>query len=185
MEVVSCADRCPRRCSDLQEGMVCQEGPACQPGCRCPEGARAPSPPRLTGPQPSPPQGSSVGRGWGPGASTGWRAASPQARWSRTAAACPGGTVSARTPRAAAGPRAACTRRPAATARAGRDGSPARLRPARPLPTAPGAAGQPGVPAAARVGPGGSRAGSGTGPGQASVPPPYPGSPASLDVVPL
>ena len=38
MEVVSCANRCPRRCSDLQEGIVCQEDQACQQGCRCPEG---------------------------------------------------------------------------------------------------------------------------------------------------
>ncbi|KAJ1062817.1 hypothetical protein K5549_004846 [Capra hircus] len=39
MEVVSCANRCPRRCSDLQEGIVCQEDQACQQGCRCPEGS--------------------------------------------------------------------------------------------------------------------------------------------------
>ncbi|XP_045352374.1 SCO-spondin-like [Leopardus geoffroyi] len=41
MEMVSCANRCPRRCSDLQEGVVCQDGQdgqACQPGCRCFEG---------------------------------------------------------------------------------------------------------------------------------------------------
>nr|XP_045016023.1 SCO-spondin [Jaculus jaculus] len=38
MELVSCANRCPRRCSDLQEGVVCQEDQACQPGCRCFEG---------------------------------------------------------------------------------------------------------------------------------------------------
>ncbi|GAB5568912.1 otogelin-like protein [Prionailurus iriomotensis] len=41
MEMVSCANRCPRRCSDLQEGVVCQDGQdgqACQPGCRCSEG---------------------------------------------------------------------------------------------------------------------------------------------------
>ncbi|KAF5918971.1 hypothetical protein HPG69_016344 [Diceros bicornis minor] len=37
MEVVSCANRCPRRCSDLQEGIVCQDGQACQRGCRCSE----------------------------------------------------------------------------------------------------------------------------------------------------
>ncbi|KAI4585199.1 hypothetical protein MJG53_006733 [Ovis ammon polii x Ovis aries] len=41
MEVVSCANRCPRRCSDLQEGIVCQEDQACQQGCRCPEGLGA------------------------------------------------------------------------------------------------------------------------------------------------
>ncbi|XP_004594559.2 SCO-spondin [Ochotona princeps] len=39
MEMVSCADRCPRRCSDLQEGVVCQAGQVCQPGCRCSEGS--------------------------------------------------------------------------------------------------------------------------------------------------
>ncbi|XP_008064182.1 SCO-spondin [Carlito syrichta] len=38
MEVVACANRCPRRCSDLQEGIVCQDDQACQQGCRCPEG---------------------------------------------------------------------------------------------------------------------------------------------------
>ncbi|CAK7295104.1 SSPO [Vulpes lagopus] len=38
MKMVSCADRCPRHCSDLQEGIVCQDGQACQPGCRCSEG---------------------------------------------------------------------------------------------------------------------------------------------------
>ncbi|XP_068828902.1 LOW QUALITY PROTEIN: SCO-spondin-like [Capricornis sumatraensis] len=39
MEVVSCANRCPRRCSDLQEGIMCQEDQVCQQGCRCPEGS--------------------------------------------------------------------------------------------------------------------------------------------------
>ncbi|XP_053409722.1 SCO-spondin-like [Nycticebus coucang] len=38
MEVVTCANRCPRRCSDLQEGIVCQDNQACQEGCRCYEG---------------------------------------------------------------------------------------------------------------------------------------------------
>lgn len=183
MELVSCADRCPRRCSDLQEETACQDGPACQPGCRCSEG--------VWGPQPSQPclraaqwgaGGARVGP-WGPAPR--WRAASPQAHWSRTAAACHGGTVSAQTSRAAAGPRAASTRRPAATARAERGSSPARLRPARPLPTVPGAAGQPGVHAADRVGPGGGRAGSGTGLGWAGVPAPCPSSPASWDAGPL
>ncbi|XP_048069099.1 SCO-spondin [Ursus arctos] len=37
-KMVSCANRCPRRCSDLQEGIVCQDGQGCQPGCRCSEG---------------------------------------------------------------------------------------------------------------------------------------------------
>ncbi|KAM9651443.1 SCO-spondin-like [Trichechus inunguis] len=39
MEVVSCANRCPRRCSDLQEGAVCRDDETCQRGCRCPEGS--------------------------------------------------------------------------------------------------------------------------------------------------
>ncbi|KAH0520309.1 SCO-spondin [Microtus ochrogaster] len=38
MEIVSCANRCPHSCSDLQEGVACKEDQACQPGCRCPEG---------------------------------------------------------------------------------------------------------------------------------------------------
>lgn len=106
----------------------------------------------------------------GPGA---WASAlegrPPQGPWSRTAAACPSGTVSARMPRATAGPRGASSRRPATTARAGQGSSPARPSPARLLPTAPGAAGQHGVPAATRAGPQGSRAASGTGKGRACV----------------
>ncbi|XP_006887346.1 PREDICTED: SCO-spondin [Elephantulus edwardii] len=39
MEVVVCANRCPRQCSDFQEGTVCQDQEACQHGCRCPEGS--------------------------------------------------------------------------------------------------------------------------------------------------
>uniref|UniRef100_A0A2I3GQ68 SCO-spondin n=1 Tax=Nomascus leucogenys TaxID=61853 RepID=A0A2I3GQ68_NOMLE len=39
MEVVTCANRCPRRCSDLQEGIVCQDDQVCQKGCRCPKGS--------------------------------------------------------------------------------------------------------------------------------------------------
>ncbi|XP_069932953.1 SCO-spondin [Oryctolagus cuniculus] len=39
MELVTCANRCPRRCSDLQDGVVCQGDQACQPGCRCSEGS--------------------------------------------------------------------------------------------------------------------------------------------------
>ncbi|XP_058038766.1 SCO-spondin-like [Ahaetulla prasina] len=35
---VGCANRCPRHCWDLQEGIVCQEKEACEPGCRCPDG---------------------------------------------------------------------------------------------------------------------------------------------------
>ncbi|KAG8508993.1 LOW QUALITY PROTEIN: SCO-spondin, partial [Galemys pyrenaicus] len=38
MELASCANRCPRRCSDLQEGVMCQEGQTCQRGCRCAAG---------------------------------------------------------------------------------------------------------------------------------------------------
>ncbi|XP_042533232.1 SCO-spondin-like [Dipodomys spectabilis] len=38
MELVTCANRCPRRCSDLQDGVVCHDGQPCQPGCRCSEG---------------------------------------------------------------------------------------------------------------------------------------------------
>ncbi|KAM9306065.1 SCO-spondin-like, partial [Gastrophryne carolinensis] len=38
MEEVSCANRCPRRCSDFQQGIVCLDGEACEPGCRCPTG---------------------------------------------------------------------------------------------------------------------------------------------------
>ncbi|XP_068939311.1 SCO-spondin-like [Petaurus breviceps papuanus] len=38
MKVTDCANRCPRRCSDLQEGIVCQDGQACTPGCRCLKG---------------------------------------------------------------------------------------------------------------------------------------------------
>ncbi|XP_037691794.1 SCO-spondin-like [Choloepus didactylus] len=38
MEVVACANRCPRRCSELQEGIMCQDDQACQQGCRCSEG---------------------------------------------------------------------------------------------------------------------------------------------------
>ncbi|KAJ8374864.1 hypothetical protein SKAU_G00054440 [Synaphobranchus kaupii] len=37
-EFVPCANECPQRCSDLQQGIRCQEGTECQPGCRCPPG---------------------------------------------------------------------------------------------------------------------------------------------------
>ncbi|KAM8881275.1 SCO-spondin isoform 1-T4 [Synchiropus picturatus] len=37
-EAVSCANQCPQRCSDLQQGIECQSNAECQPGCRCPEG---------------------------------------------------------------------------------------------------------------------------------------------------
>ncbi|XP_078198084.1 SCO-spondin isoform X14 [Callithrix jacchus] len=39
MEVVTCANRCPHRCSDLQEGIVCQDDQVCQRGCRCLKGS--------------------------------------------------------------------------------------------------------------------------------------------------
>uniref|UniRef100_A0A672FUL3 TIL domain-containing protein n=1 Tax=Salarias fasciatus TaxID=181472 RepID=A0A672FUL3_SALFA len=40
-EFVSCANQCPQRCSDLQQGIECQDSAECQPGCRCPTGTRA------------------------------------------------------------------------------------------------------------------------------------------------
>ena len=154
MEMVSCANRCPRRCSDLQEGVVCQDGQACQPGCRCSEGGCCPGPWAR--------HSDSVGRRVGTQVPAQlWRAASPQASWSRTEAVCRSGTASVRMPRATAGPQGASTGKPAAPAPAGPGSFPVRLSPAHRLPTAPGAAGQPGVPAATRVGPEGSRAASG------------------------
>ncbi|XP_069815842.1 SCO-spondin-like [Dendropsophus ebraccatus] len=39
MEQVGCANLCPRRCADLQLGIVCLDGEACEPGCRCPSGS--------------------------------------------------------------------------------------------------------------------------------------------------
>uniref|UniRef100_H0VSR4 SCO-spondin n=1 Tax=Cavia porcellus TaxID=10141 RepID=H0VSR4_CAVPO len=39
MELVNCANYCPRRCSDLQDGVVCEDHQVCQRGCRCPEGS--------------------------------------------------------------------------------------------------------------------------------------------------
>ncbi|KAE8595015.1 hypothetical protein XENTR_v10015432 [Xenopus tropicalis] len=38
MEHVECANKCPRHCSDYQQGIVCQNGELCEAGCRCPEG---------------------------------------------------------------------------------------------------------------------------------------------------
>ncbi|XP_053571495.1 SCO-spondin-like [Bombina bombina] len=38
MEYMECANKCPRHCSDYQQGMVCQDGEVCEPGCRCPAG---------------------------------------------------------------------------------------------------------------------------------------------------
>ncbi|KAM4544149.1 SCO-spondin [Fundulus diaphanus] len=37
-EFVPCANQCPQRCSDLQQGIECQGSADCQPGCRCPKG---------------------------------------------------------------------------------------------------------------------------------------------------
>uniref|UniRef100_A0A087Y443 SCO-spondin n=1 Tax=Poecilia formosa TaxID=48698 RepID=A0A087Y443_POEFO len=39
-EFVSCANQCPQRCSDLQQGIECQGSTECQPGCRCPQAGR-------------------------------------------------------------------------------------------------------------------------------------------------
>ncbi|KAM6089495.1 LOW QUALITY PROTEIN: SCO-spondin-like, partial [Chlamydotis macqueenii] len=36
--LVPCANRCPRRCRDLREGVACAPPEPCQPGCRCPPG---------------------------------------------------------------------------------------------------------------------------------------------------
>ncbi|KAK2514067.1 hypothetical protein Q9233_015180 [Columba guinea] len=38
MALVACANRCPRHCRDLQEGLACGQDERCQPGCRCPNG---------------------------------------------------------------------------------------------------------------------------------------------------
>nr|DBA25392.1 TPA: hypothetical protein GDO54_012926 [Pyxicephalus adspersus] len=38
MEEVQCANRCPRRCSDFQQGIICLSGEVCESGCRCPAG---------------------------------------------------------------------------------------------------------------------------------------------------
>ncbi|CAL8292204.1 unnamed protein product [Lota lota] len=38
-EVVLCANQCPQRCADLQQGIECHGNAECQPGCRCPKGA--------------------------------------------------------------------------------------------------------------------------------------------------
>lgn len=84
---------------------------------------------------------------------------------------CPLGTVSVQMPRATAGPQGASTRMPVVTTAPARPGSsPARLSPARLPPTVPGAAGQPGVPAATRVGQEDCRAAFGRGPGETRRP---------------
>ncbi|XP_066483571.1 SCO-spondin-like [Tiliqua scincoides] len=38
MQLVDCANRCPRHCWDLQEGIACHDREACERGCRCPNG---------------------------------------------------------------------------------------------------------------------------------------------------
>lgn len=69
-------------------------------------------------------------------------------------------------PRATAGPQEATTRMPATTVPARPGSSPAQLSPAHLPPTVPGAAGQPGVPAATHVGQEDCRAAFGIGPGE-------------------
>ncbi|XP_072010680.1 SCO-spondin-like isoform X3 [Engystomops pustulosus] len=39
MQQTACANLCPRRCADLQQGIVCLDGETCEPGCRCPSGS--------------------------------------------------------------------------------------------------------------------------------------------------
>ncbi|KAF0028339.1 hypothetical protein F2P81_019426 [Scophthalmus maximus] len=41
-EFVMCANQCPQRCADFQQGIECQGNTDCQPGCRCPEDCEAP-----------------------------------------------------------------------------------------------------------------------------------------------
>ncbi|KAF3703311.1 SCO-spondin Precursor [Channa argus] len=41
-EFVLCANQCPQRCSDLQQGIECQDHTECQPGCHCPKECEAP-----------------------------------------------------------------------------------------------------------------------------------------------
>ncbi|XP_072707738.1 SCO-spondin-like [Ciconia boyciana] len=38
MAPVACANRCPRHCRDLREGLACGPEERCRPGCRCPDG---------------------------------------------------------------------------------------------------------------------------------------------------
>ncbi|XP_030052234.1 SCO-spondin [Microcaecilia unicolor] len=38
MENVICANKCPRHCSDYQQGIACKDGEICEVGCRCPPG---------------------------------------------------------------------------------------------------------------------------------------------------
>lgn len=62
MALVACANRCPRHCRDLQEGLVCGQEERCQPGCRCPNGesclSLCPPPPLCV-----PPRGAHPGGG--------------------------------------------------------------------------------------------------------------------------
>ncbi|KAK4825681.1 hypothetical protein QYF61_001504 [Mycteria americana] len=80
MAPVACANRCPRHCRDLREGLACGPQERCRPGCRCPDGEPCPRPPKRG----SPPRGTleqdggcvpparcectdAEGRGWVPG----------------------------------------------------------------------------------------------------------------------
>lgn len=145
---------------------MCQEDQACQQGCRCPEGrcslrAR---------------QGGSAGRRepWGVGISSGGPSPHrvPGAGWWSV---CPSSIAECADAQGHSWAPGASTRRLQQLHVPG-GGSSLRPSPARLLPTAPGAAGQPGVPAAARVGLQGSRAASGTGavPGLCHLTPPGP-----------
>lgn len=155
MELVTCTNHCPRRCSDLQEGVACQDGQTCKPGYRCSEGDCG---------RPFRHVRVARGRQVRPGYKCQTlKATSPQGPWSRMAAACQLDIVSAQMPGAAAGPQEASTRTPATTARARPGSSPVPLSPAHLPFTVPGVAGLPGVPAATHVGLGDSRATSGMG----------------------
>lgn len=89
----------------------------------------------------------------------------PQGFWSRMVAVYQLGTVNAQMPRAAAGPQGAGIRMPATTVPVRLGNSRALLSPAHLLPTVPGAAGRPGVPAVTHVDLKGGRVALGRGPG--------------------
>ncbi|XP_043922260.1 SCO-spondin-like [Protopterus annectens] len=38
MVYVDCANKCPRHCSNYQQGIICKEIEMCEPGCQCPKG---------------------------------------------------------------------------------------------------------------------------------------------------
>lgn len=84
---------------------------------------------------------------WGVGISSG--GPSPAGPWSRMVGVCLSSTASARMPRATAGPPGSQHQEACNNCTCRRGSSPARPSPACLLPTVPGAAGQPGVPAAA------------------------------------